>query len=185
MWRPAIGSLPLPAEPPPLEIILKDIEKAVREGTWYLALAGALSLPDICSMLEQPPEEAWSTRAKYAAWYDKNSPVVPHLTGDDCYSLRGGVLHSGKFGHKRQRYDRIVFTTPDSRMRLHGALSIRDGVTYLAVDLEMFCGSIILAVRRWYERHKDDQNVRQNVANIVRYRPLGYPPHYVGMPVLA
>lgn len=172
----------------PLEIILQDIERALQARLWYVALAVALSLPDICSLLEQPPDEAWSKRKKYADWFDKNvGAKFFSLTGDDCYSLRGGVVHHGRFGHKKARFDRIAFTIPGSGPRIGEILAEQGpmGDVALTMDLSMFCEKIIVSVREWFEANHGNANVRANPPNVVRLRPHGLFGVVHGVPVIS
>src|SRR6266446_2915631 len=59
----------------PIEItaILHEIEKALGAKLYYLAIAVALSIPDICACLEFDPEDPqWANRDTYASWCDAN-----------------------------------------------------------------------------------------------------------------
>src|SRR5665213_2961362 len=56
--------------PHPLEMIFRDIERALEAKLWYLALAVTLSIPDICSLLEL--NDGWSNCNIFAAWFDKH-----------------------------------------------------------------------------------------------------------------
>lgn len=109
------------------------------------------------------------------------------FTGNDCYSVRGGVLHHGKFGHEKARYDRLGFTLP-SRTTLTESLSIACGDfegSVLSLDLVMFCQNMIEAVRSWYGRKEHDPLVQANLPNLVRFRPEGIQSHAWGVPIIA
>jgi hypothetical protein len=58
-----------------MEDFLDQIEAATQtDHLYYLALAGALAVPDICGALEAPDGEA--TGQRYKAWFDTNvSPL--------------------------------------------------------------------------------------------------------------
>lgn len=91
------------------------VRSAVAEESWYGALAMALTLPDICSKLEEP--DARGSRARYVRWYDEylrptyTARVGPErrehvfLSGADCYALRCSYLHEGsaEIGLQRAR----------------------------------------------------------------------------------
>lgn len=173
-----------------LEIILNDIEKALAARLWYAALTVTLSLPDICSLLERPEDERWSKREKYAAWFNEHVAKLhyPEFTGDDCYSLRGGVVHHGQFGHAKSRYDRVAFSLPDGRGSVFDRMMSTDcgsfkGTT-LSLDLALFCQRLIEAVRTWYRDNADDPNVVANLPNLVRYRDV-MEGHSNGIPMIA
>jgi hypothetical protein len=97
--------------PQELRAILHEIEKALDAKLYYLAIAVALSIPDICACLEFDPEDPqWANRDTYASWCDANiRDQFKNLTGDDLYNLRGGVLHKGRFEHPQSRFNRVLF----------------------------------------------------------------------------
>lgn len=182
--------------PEELDAVLREIEKAIDAKLYYLAIAIALSVPDICSCLEFDPENPlWQDRKTYAAWCDKNiAGRLPRLTGDDLYNLRGGVLHKGHFGHDKSRFNRVIFVGPESRIKMHGTLI--NGEMRLGPNAELwkgpilnlgvaeFCAAIIAAAREWVVGKKDDPFVQRNLPNLVRYRPNGLPPFSVGVPTV-
>ena len=51
-----------------MELILKEIERALDAKLYYLALQASLTLPDICGALQSDNGKA--TGDKYIAWYD-------------------------------------------------------------------------------------------------------------------
>ena len=60
---------PIPEE---LTAILHEIERAIEAKLYYVAIAVALSVPDICACLELDPEAVWATEKKYTTWWDNN-----------------------------------------------------------------------------------------------------------------
>lgn len=158
----------------PLGIILDDIERALEARLWYAALAVTLSLPDICSLLELPPEESWSKGWKYAGWFDRNlKKYHPSFTGDDCYKLRGGVLHSGKMRRDEKRWNYIAFTTPDSPMRMHLCVACDNGrveESALLLDVEHFCRDVMESVRNWFVANSANPTVQANLPNLLALR---------------
>lgn len=174
----------------PLEIIFADIEKALRAEIWYAALVSALCIPDICSVLNRPPEESWNKRHKYAEWFNDNlGKKYTHLTGDDCFNIRGGIVHKGTFGHKESRYDAVMFMIPNSRQFVvhDGFIGGPWGTTTqsLALDLVTFCRDMIAAARKWYLENEDDPNLQANLPNLVRLRPEGLAPYITGVPLIS
>ena len=91
----------------PLEIVLSDVEKALENRLFYLAVAVALTIPDICSALESSDRRTSSD--KYKDWFTKwLQEDFSFLSSDDLYSLRCGVVHQANFGTKHQ-YESVVF----------------------------------------------------------------------------
>lgn len=162
-----------------METITNEIERALSAGLYYLALASALTLPDICAALESPTGE--TSGKQYKAWYAMWLTLYPLVTGDDLYSLRCGVLHQGRLGHPKSQYDRILFTLPDVKGVVHNVLI--DDV--LNLDLATFCHDMINAVSRWYVAKHDDPIVLRNLPRLVQYHANGLAPYIVGIPLIA
>ena len=172
----------------PLETIFRDIERAIDAQLYYAAIALALSVPDICALLEDEPGKAWSTEKKYVAWCEKNLDGRFHyLTALDIWRLRGGVLHQGSFfGHPKSRFNAVLFTLPNPQNNtFHENHFEGGGKRAFNLDTVTFCSEIIDAARKWYEARKDDPSVSANINNLVRYRPNGLSPYMVGMPLIA
>lgn len=51
-----------------MELILKEIERALDAKLYYLALQVSLTLPDICAALQS--DDGRASKSKYIAWYD-------------------------------------------------------------------------------------------------------------------
>jgi hypothetical protein len=127
---------PPPPAPPELEAVLQEIENAISAKLYYLAIAVALAVPDICACLEFDPDNpAWANRKTYAGWCDKNIGArLQPLTGE--YNLRGGVLHKGHFGHKQSRFTRVFFLGPESNFKAPRGATI-DGEFRLGPQQEL------------------------------------------------
>ena len=173
--------------PPSLEYVMQDIERAHKAQLYYVAVAVALSIPDICSALESDPANPYTTPKSYVHWFDENvAGSFSLLDGLSCYRLRCGVLHQGKGQHSKMEYDRVLFVPP-------GAMTITEGLSannggraerVLMLGTSTFCTKMIEAGRTWYDRNRSSSNVQANMPNVVRYRPEGFAPHIVGFPVI-
>jgi hypothetical protein len=115
---------------PELNAILREIERALDAKLYYVAIAVALSVPDICACLECDPDKPiWSTVEKYSRWCDANLKFK-NLDGADLARLRGGVLHQGHFGHPKSKFDRVIFIGPESRIKTHDVImTVSDDVS--------------------------------------------------------
>ena len=180
---------------PALQRFLDEIKAALDAKLYYLAIATSLSIPDVCSCLECNPDTIWVTSRKYKAWFDANlAQRFSNLTSDDCYRLRCGVLHQGKFGRPDSRYDRVIFLAPNPSLRMAKDIlvTVTPGVTFgdvtgkvLQIEAVWFCEQFIDAVQQWAVTKINDPNVQTNVPNLVRLRPEGLPPYIVGVPLIA
>lgn len=164
-----------------MEIILKEIERALDAKLYYCAIAMSLAIPDICAALESANGD--SNGEKYKAWYRANlAKCYPNITDQDCWKLRCGVLHQGRFGHKQMQYGRVLFTVPNAQNNVFHNNIINDA---LNLDAIIFCKDVIQATRTWFNAKSNDPTVSQNLPNLVQFRPQGLAPYMVGMPLIA
>ena len=71
----------------PIESLLQEIEKAIKAELYYLALLLTLTLPDICTALEQPNGRTDGKRL-YKKWYKANiHDLIGGLSPDGPMSL--------------------------------------------------------------------------------------------------
>jgi hypothetical protein len=169
----------------PLDAYLADIAKVYAAGFFYLSIVAALSVPDICSSLELAfnDQRRFKVQKRYEAWCKKYlEPRYDKFTAEDCWALRGGVIHNGQlFGHPNARYSRVVFTTT---VKMYEATSELFGQTVLQMDVARFGESMIFAAWEWYDEKRDDPLVIANMPNLIHMRPQGTA-HFQGMPVIA
>lgn len=168
--------------PSPLESVLDEIERALAARLYYAATAVALTLPEICESLAHPKGSLkGESYVRYKAWYDAYvAAKIPELTGEDCYSLRCGVLHQGRLGRPGMDYARIIFTSRDQGFFMHRNI-FNDA---LNLDVATFCQDMISGARSWYKVHKNDEKVVEHMPLLFRWRQEGMLPYISGMPVL-
>ena len=188
--------------PQELNAILREIEKALEAKLYYLAIAVALSVPDICASLEFDPDNPRRANMDtYAAWCDANiGASLKNLAGVDIYYLRCGVLHFGHFGHPKAKFNRVMFIGPESQFKAHDTImNVNPGVSFggipaeqlrlsgriLLLDVFRFCQMIMSAAQEWSKAKAADPFVQRNLPNLVRYRPDGLPPFSIGVPTIA
>jgi hypothetical protein len=167
-----------------MDTILEQIRNALDRRLHYLAVASALTLPDICAALES--EDGETKKERYRAWYDLwLGPRYPMITSNDLYRLRSGVVHQGIFGPNGMQYNRIVFMLP-GRAKLHCCISSIDNNSeaVLQLDADTFCLDMIGSVRSWLASKSTDASVQKNLPRLLQFRPHGIPPHFVGFPLI-
>ena len=83
-----------------VELYVNDIENALKNKSYFSALAMSLALPDICGTAEYPNET--STAKRYIEWHNKylgkymsDDRGNPYLCGEIVYNLRNTFLHTG------------------------------------------------------------------------------------------
>lgn len=174
-----------------LDPILNDIDRLFGVGFYYAAIHIALSVPDICSSLELGPDERGRFRieGRYVAWCQTYlQPKFGIFTSEDCWALRGGVVHNGMlFGHPKAQYDRVVFQPPGLG-DAHEVISDNNGGSQqivLLLNVHRFCHLMIAAAQEWHANKGSDPTVRDNMRGLVRTRPEGFPPHFSGFSIIA
>jgi hypothetical protein len=167
----------------PMEQVLNEVDLALEHKLYYLAIVLALTLPDICSALEAA--DGRTTAERYKSWYDSYlASKFPNMSGEDCYSLRCGVVHQGRMGvvRKGAQFGRVLFSTPDGRGNVFHNCMLNDALQF---DTMRFCREIIEAVRDWFSLAQSNPTVQLNLPNLVQYRPHGLTPYMVGIPIIA
>ena len=164
-----------------MQATLDEIEHCVGSGRYYAAISLALTVPDIAAALGSSNGE--SKPARYKAWFDANlSPKYPNLTAHDCYCLRCGVVHQGRFGHPGSQYDRVLFTIPTPEGRVFHNNIFNDA---LNLDAPTFCRDIVKAALKWLKAEAGNATVQTNLQRSVRLYPRGLAPYMVGTPLIA
>lgn len=154
----------------------KSLRSAVANGDWYVALATALTLPDLCGRLVDP---ALPSGKRYPEWfrvwmephYTRLLPRIglhTFLTGDDCYALRCSYLHEGGGDIVQQRARKVLddfhFIYPlgnNNRVHLN-----RMGNT-LQLQVDIFCIEMADAVDAWSASVDDDSAIQARMKNML------------------
>jgi len=164
-----------------MHAILNEIEQCIASSNFYAAIALALTIPDVGGALGA--EDGQSTGQKYKAWYDANlAAKYPWLTAHDCYSIRCGVVHQGRFGNPGSQFARVLFTIPTVGGNIFHNNVLNDA---LNLDAEIFCGDVVASGRQWLSEHENNETVQSNLARSIRFYPQGLAPYMVGMPVIS
>jgi hypothetical protein len=115
----------------------------------------SLTLPEICTALTVD-NSVFIREKHYAQFVDKYaSGFNLGLTGIECYRLRGGVVHRANMaGHPFIGVSHVIFTLPETGGSVHAlSMEVKDSIPpkrAAMLDLVMFCGAMVGAVRIWY-----------------------------------
>lgn len=150
-----------------MDDFLSQIEKALDNNLFFVALQSVLSLPDICGALQTDDDVRSKTR--YMEWFDEYGKkyIRCQMTAEDCYNFRCSMLHQGSTvpspsNGKEAYYTRIMFVVDENCLYhnnvFFGALNI---------DLHIFCYGIMAGVREWQQEMERTQN-----ANYMRKYPV-------------
>lgn len=139
-----------------VELYVNDIENALKNKSYFSALAMSLALPDICGAAEYPNET--STAKRYIEWYNKylgeymsDDSGNPYLSGEIVYNLRNTFLHAGspnidsnKIKDEANQLDRFMLFLGD-RTEMCATLFINTSIVKLRsmiVDVTYLCKTI-------------------------------------------
>lgn len=158
---------------------IKDIRDALKNGTYYCALALALTLPDICSQVENGLKNGDnSNRTMYINWVNKymqyddfHFPVegfeIQTFTGEMCYSLRCKVLHNGNTEVQNKKLDVKVddfcLTMPNEENYYHGYRYIEnsEGKKITIIGIDYICERICDTAEKFYNDWSNKEDFDQ------------------------
>lgn len=169
-------------------IFLDQVEAAANDARlYYLALAGALVVPDICGALEAEDGEA--TPARYKTWFDNHIAPLhsfdndpPYVRGEDCYQFRCSFLHQGRTQHPKSEYSRILFIEPGAVPGVVHMVVIGDA---LVLDVREFCLEMVAGARRWIAAVIGTEPYQSNLGSFVQRYPNGLLPYIKGAPIIS
>ncbi len=163
-----------------MDELIAQIRAASTAGLYYMALLGALTLPDICGALSS--KDGAASASKYKDWLRKYVPEQA-AEADDIYGLRCSLLHQGRAMPQGGTFP-IAFMGPGG-MQLHNLSTIVNGKQVGWISVEMFVEEVTGGAERWLKKYGQTNTVARNLGKFARLRPEGLPPHVVGQGVIA
>jgi hypothetical protein len=164
---------------------LDQVRRVVETDLYYLTLAAALILPDMCSGLEA--SDGKTNGPLYQAWFDRHvahkylTANGPSFSGEDCWGLRCAMLHQGRLEPHKGAYKRILFIEPHSGMTLHNNV-LNDA---LNIDVTRFAFDMIESAEQWLATAEGTPQYQANFPRFMQRYPGGLPPYIGGIPVIA
>ncbi|HEX9520918.1 MAG TPA: hypothetical protein VF940_32645 [Streptosporangiaceae bacterium] len=165
-----------------MDEMIRQIRAAADAGLFYLALFGALTLPDICGALASSDGKA--TGSKYKAWVRDNVPEQAN-NADLTYGLRCSLLHQGRTLPHGGTFPIVSVVPAPGRGQLHNLSTIVDGEQVGWLSIPMFVDEMTRGAEAWFGNFGATETVTRNFEKFARIRPEGLPPHVVGAPVIA
>jgi hypothetical protein len=166
-----------------------QVRKAANSELYYLALAGALVIPDMCSGMDS--EDGKTNSAKYIDWVDKylagkftaGADHTPNFSGEDCYGIRCGLLHQGRLEPHKGKYSRVLFLEPGK----NGGITLHNNVLNdaLNIDLPTFVLTMVETAEKWLKEVEGTDKFKSNHKHFMQRYPNGLPPYIVGIPLIA
>lgn len=169
-------------EPNCVEMLLDEIDRALKAELYVVATMAALTLPDMCAALET--EGFWAKNVNYVAWCEKNLPqeFFSLATPELMKQLRNDLLHTGTVDDRKGN-KKLILTIPDGRIHLSNNVC---NETYLT-DVVDFCHGLMRAARVWLAKNQNAPTVQRNLEKMIRRRENknGIPPFIGGIPIPA
>lgn len=165
-----------------MDELFRQVVVGANAGVYFLALAGALMIPDICGALAAPDGRA--TGERYVDWFDTNAADRFHgiMDGDTCYRFRCSLLHQGKSQHPQSRYSRVLFVEPGATSNVFHLNVLNDA---LNLDVRTFCLDLVGAASEWQAIVAGTEPYDTNLVNTIQRYPDGLSPYIGGVPVIS
>lgn len=160
-----------------LKHFMVSFQQLIANHEYYAALVIGLTLPDICTKLEQPEER--NTGKRYVKWFDDymslkyQRPIGPEkklhifLTGNDFYALRCSFLHQGESSIEEQRAREVlndfVFIEPQPFSKVH----LNQVNETLQLQVDVFCVDILIGVKNWIDDHKENTQINERAEKLM------------------
>jgi len=166
-----------------MDELFRQIAWAAEDGLYFLALAGALVIPDICGALESPSGVAEGSA--YKAWFDAHLAPLHGgiMDGDTCWKFRCSFLHQGTTQDPKGNYSRVMFVEPGATPNV--AMHMDQMNDALVIDVRKFCREIVQAALTWQAGVTGTQPYETNIKNFVTRYPAGLWPYIGGVPVIS
>lgn len=152
--------------------LINEINFALDNNLYLVALNTALTLPDICGKAEYTNEK--SSKKRYIDWYDnyigqyeinphntEHGINMPYLSGDVVYSLRCSLLHQGNPNiDKKQninQFSLVIEKKNEFDIYADSASCGNNERTY-KVNIRRLCCILCWTVEHYYNTNKEKFN---------------------------
>lgn len=164
-----------------MQELINAVQISLQNKNWYSALFIALSLPDICSKLENPTQKS---QARYILWFNKylidkytfevgaEHEKFIFLTGEDFYALRCACLHEGRDDITKQKCQKVLnnfkFTTGLSHKNYLDSGTNR----ILQISVQLFCKEICAGTEQWLKDVAANQTVQNEMSKMLKIEDI-------------
>lgn len=157
--------------------LLDQIDIASDSNVYYLALQGALTVPDIAGALGR--ESGEGNGHSYRQWVKENLPNWSlEEDAQMLWDFRCAVLHQYRgLLPERKGGKRLVFTEPGPGVSspFHGwRLNHNPEEQWVSQDLPTFCREITDSARSWLARNESNPIVQRNLEASIKRHPDGW-----------
>ena len=159
-----------------MEYLINDIEKALDNGLYFIALQSTLTLPDICASLED--KKYPTLRERYSTWFDNNVTTKESIDGLQAWNFRCKMSHQGIAAYSNDiKNKRIVFAYPTDGNVVTNTFMKCGDIEIIGINLIQFCKDIIASVRVWQEQAKETQYYQEHYNDLIK---IGYMNMFIG-----
>lgn len=154
-----------------IDMLTNEIEKALKNNLYLVALNTALTLPDICGKAEFPNK---STTKRYIEWFDKyigqyettNKNNLPYLSGEVVYSLRCSLLHQGNpnIEEGKGNIDEFILNIQKENIGIYidtsSVITHADGTATRSYDVNVrgICFKLCSVAKNYYKNNRSKFN---------------------------
>jgi hypothetical protein len=174
--------------PTPIQRFVDAARQCTVAKNWYAALTLSLTLPDICSALEDPGPGKVAKR--YTDWcrryleprFTTNVGTPPQkrvfLSAEDCFQARNSIVHEGSseiLASKRNDLDRFEFFSDGGHMNYVGGGTYNGNPqpNYLQLRVDLFCETIFTAVGEWENDVLSNVSIQQEMQKLLKINEPG------------
>lgn len=141
-----------------IQRIIDEINIALENQLYLLALSAALTLPDVCGKAEYPNDR---TTARYKKWYS-NYVKDGNIPEEQVYKLRCSLLHEGNTDVEIKDNTRFILMTNQFTQSLGIDFCFNEDVTHadgshekeIKVYVGYLCTAICKAAQKYYRDNK-------------------------------
>lgn len=151
-----------------MDFIINDIEKALDNGLYFIALQSVLTLPEICATLENKKYGSYGER--YETWYNANIHTRVKFNGRQIWNFRCKMSHQGIASTSNNLKERICFLYPTNGFTVEGNIEVKDNIITIDADLITFCRDIINSVRTWQRKAQETEYYKKHYDELIRLK---------------
>ena len=142
-----------------IQKMIDEINIALNNGLYLVALTSALTLPDVCGKAEYPGS---GNGERYRNWYSKYVKDS-NIPAEQVYALRNSLLHAGKTKPDQKNDISFVLLTNQYTNPLGIDFCFNIGITHtdgsteqrVKVYVGFLCTAICKAAKEYYYKNKD------------------------------
>lgn len=150
--------------------LIEEIDRALDNNLYIVALTNTLILPDICGKAAYPE---LGTSQRYKKWYQEhigqyeqcpkdkeNDSDMPYLSADIVYSLRCSLLHEGNpnVDKKQNVFFRLIIDEKNMFGIYADIVNCNSNFRSYDMNIRRICMIVCRTVKSYYDENKEKFN---------------------------